>query len=112
MDDLGPFEWMRDVMGDDAADELHAELSSGGSAAGRAAAAIASYRAREYWPDFFSVDNRPALAACAQLFDEYPWLTPALVERAIETLRGRATIAPNDVVEAARCSTTRFERAR
>jgi hypothetical protein len=101
MIDLGPFEWMRDVIGDDEADDVYAELSSGGSAAGRAAAAIASYRAREYWPDFFSVGNRPALAACAQLFDEYPWLTSALVVRAIETLRGRATITPNDVVEAA-----------
>jgi hypothetical protein len=101
MIDPGPFEWMRDVIGDDEADDVYAELSSGGSAAGRAAAAIASYRAREYWPDFFSVGNRPALAACAQLFDEYPWLTSALVVRAIETLRGRATITPNDVVEAA-----------
>ena len=101
MNDLGPFEWMRDVMGDAEAAEVYAELSSGGSAAGRAAAAIASYRAREHRPDFLSVANRPALAACALLFDEYPWLTPALAERAVEALRARPAISPQDIVEAA-----------
>lgn len=102
MNDLGPFEWMRDVMGDGEAREVYAELSCGGSAAGRATAALASYRAREYWPDFFSVANRPALAACALLFDEHPWLTSTLAERAIETLRRRVGIAPQDIVAAAR----------
>lgn len=101
MNDLGMFEWMRDVMGDEA-DEVYAELSSGGSAAGRAAAATASYRARESWPDFFPVANRPALAACALLFDEYPWLTATLAEQAIEALRVRAAISPQDIVDAAR----------
>ncbi len=101
MTNLGPFEWMRDVMGDDEATEVYAELSSGGSEAARAAAGMASYRAREYWPDFFSIADRPALAACAMVFDDYPWLTAALVERALETLRGRRTIAPLDIVEAA-----------
>jgi hypothetical protein len=102
MNDLGPFEWMRDVMGDDEADAVYAELSSGGSTAARATAALTSYRAREYWPDFFSVADRPALAACAELFDEHPWLTPNLAERAIERMRSRATITPQDVVAAAR----------
>jgi hypothetical protein len=101
MTDLGPFEWMRDVMGDDEANEVYAELSSGGSEAARAAAGIASYRAREYWPDFFCIANRPALAACALVFDDYPWLTATLVERALETLRGRPAITPHDIVEAA-----------
>jgi hypothetical protein len=101
MNDLGPFEWMRDVMGDEEADDVYAELSSGGSPAGRAAAARVSYRAREFWPDFFSVANRPALAACAQLFDEYRWLTPELAERAVDDLLSRAAITPQDVVEAA-----------
>jgi hypothetical protein len=101
MTDLGPFEWMRHVMGDEAAYEVYAELSNGGSEAGRIAAGIASYRAREYWPDFFAISDRPALAACASLFDEYPWLTVDLVERAIETLRERRTILPQDIVEAA-----------
>lgn len=101
MKDLGPFEWMRDVMGDEEAQEVYAELSCGGSPAGRAAAGIASYRAREYWPDFFAIADRPALAACALLFDDYDWLTPALVERAIDTLHGRATVSPHDIVEAA-----------
>jgi hypothetical protein len=60
-----------------------------------------SYRAREYWPDLFCVADRPALAACARLFDHYPWLSPALAERAIETLRGRTAITPVDIIEAA-----------
>jgi hypothetical protein len=102
MSDLGPFEWLRDVMGDAEAGEVYGELSSGGSEAGRAAAGIASYRAREYWPKFFSIADRPALAGCALLFDDHPWLTIALVERAIETLRGRATISPHDILTAAR----------
>jgi hypothetical protein len=101
MTDLGPFEWMRDVMGDDEAHEVYAELSSGGSETGRAAAGIASYRAREYWPDFFAIADRPALAACALVFDDYPWLTATLVERALDTLRGRRSITPHDIVEAA-----------
>lgn len=102
MNDLGPYEWMRDVMGNEDADEIYAELSCGGSAAGRAAAATASYQAREYWASFFAVANRPALASCAMLFDEYPWLTPELAEQAIEMLRGRTAISPEDVVTAAR----------
>lgn len=101
MTDLGPYEWMRQVMGDDEAEEVYAELSHGGSAAGRTAAGIVSYRAREYWPDFFAIADRPALAACAQLFDDYPWLTAELADRAISTLRGRTSIAPPDIVEAA-----------
>ena len=101
MNDLGPLEWMRDVMGDDEAASVYAELSSGGTASGRTVAGIASYHARAYWPEFFAVANRPALAACAQLFDEYPWLTGILAERAVESLRGRAAISPVDVVEAA-----------
>lgn len=99
--DLGPYEWMRQVMGDQEAEEVYAELANGGSMTGRAAAGIASYWAREYWPDFFAVADRPALAACAQLFDDYPWLTPALAERAIAALRGRVAISPPDIVEAA-----------
>lgn len=101
MTDLGGFEWMRHVMGDDEAVKVYAELSSGGSEAGRATAGIASYRAREHWPDFFAVADRPALAACALLFDDYPWLTAALAERAIDALRGRPSISPQDIVEAA-----------
>jgi hypothetical protein len=101
MTHLGPFEWMRDVMGDEEAREVYAELSSGGSEAGRATAGTASYLARRYWPDFFAVADRPSLAACAQLFDEYPWLTPALAERAVEALRGRTVISPHDIIEAA-----------
>ena len=101
MADLGPYEWMREVMGDAEAAEVYAELCSGGSTTGRAAAAIASYRAREHWPGFFAVADQPALAACARLFDDYPWLTPALVERAIAALRERASITPVDIVEAA-----------
>jgi hypothetical protein len=101
MTSLGPFEWMRDVMGDAEANEVYAELSSGGSEAGRAAAGIASYRARDYWPDFFAIADRPALASCALLFDDYPWLTTTLVERAVEALRGRRSITPPDIVEAA-----------
>jgi hypothetical protein len=101
MTDLGPYDWMRTVMGDEEAFEVYAELSNGGSETGRVAAGIASYRAREYWPDFFAVSDRPALAACALLFDEYRWLTPDLVERAVETLRGRRTVRPLDIVEAA-----------
>lgn len=88
-------------MGDGEAEEVYAELCSGGSAVARATAATASYCAREFWPDFFSIADRPALAACAQLFDQYPWLTPALAERAIERLQGRTTISPMDIVEAA-----------
>jgi hypothetical protein len=101
VNDLGPFEWMREVMGDEA-DEVYAELSIGGTPAARAAAATASYQAREHWSDFFAVANRPALASCALLFDDHPWLTPALAERAIEMLRCRAAISPQDVVRAAR----------
>ena len=101
MTDLGPYDWMRTVMGDEEAFEVYAELSNGGSETGRVAAGIASYQAREYWPDFFAVSDRPALAACALLFDEYRWLTPDLVERAVETLRGRRTVRPLDIVEAA-----------
>lgn len=92
---------MRHVMGDDEAEEVYAELSHGGSTTARAVAGIASYRAREYWPDFFSIADRPALAACARLFDNYPWLTPTLAERAVTTLRRRASISPPDIVEAA-----------
>jgi hypothetical protein len=99
--DLGGFEWMRHVMGDDEAGKVYAELSSGGSAAGRLTAGIASYCARRHWPDFFPVADRPALAACALVFDDYPWLTPALAERAVDALRGRATISPHDIVEVA-----------
>jgi hypothetical protein len=101
MTDLGPFEWMRQVMGDDEAYEVYTELASGGSETGRVTAAIASYRAREYWPDFFAISDRPALAACALLFDDYPWLTVDLVERAIETLRDRRSVLPQEIVEAA-----------
>ena len=102
MNDLGPYEWMRDVMGDEDAEDVYAELSCGGSAAGRASAATASYQAREYWAGFFAVANRPALASCAMLFDEHPWLTPDLAERAINSLRDRTAISPEDVVVAAR----------
>jgi hypothetical protein len=100
-DDLGPYEWMRHVMGDEEAEQVYAELCSGGSATGRAIAAAASYRAREYWPDFFPIADQPALAACARLFDHYPWLSPALAERAVETLRGRSIITAPDIIEAA-----------
>jgi hypothetical protein len=99
--DLGPYEWMRHVMGDAEAEDVYAELCSGGSASGRATAAAVSYRAREYWPEFFCVADRPALAACARLFDHYPWLHPALAERAIETLRDRQAVTPGDIIEAA-----------
>ncbi len=98
MADLGPFEWMRDVMGDDEDENVYAELSSGGSPRGRAVAATVSYRAREYSPDFFTVADRPALASCAQLFDQYPWLTVSLAVQAVETLRGRPAISAMDIV--------------
>jgi hypothetical protein len=101
MTDLGPYEWMRQVMGDAEAEDVYAELCSGGSASARAIAGAVSYRAREYWPEFFCVADRPALAACARLLDNYPWLSQALAERAIETLRGRTAITPVDIVEAA-----------
>ena len=99
--ELGSYDWMRGVMGDAEAEQVYAELCTGGSAGSRAAAGTASYRAREYWPHFFCIADRPALAACARLFEHYPWLSPALVERAIDTLRGRSTISPLDIVEAA-----------
>ena len=89
-------------MGDDEAEAVYAELSRGGSPAARASAASASYQAREYWANFFAVADRPALASCALLFDEYPWLTADLAERAIKLLRGRTAISPSDVVRAAR----------
>lgn len=101
MTDLGPFEWLRHLMSDDDADEVYADLSSGGSEQGRVVAGIVSYLAREYCPEFFSIANRPALAACAQLFDEHPWLTPTLAVRSIEILRGRAAISPQDIIDAA-----------
>ncbi len=101
MSDLGSYDWMRHVMGDDEAEQVYVELCSGGSANARAIAGAASYRAREYWPDFFSIANVPALAACARLFDNYFWLSPTLVERAVEQLRGRRFISPMDIVEAA-----------
>ncbi|MET0453696.1 MAG: hypothetical protein ABW137_17825 [Mycobacterium sp.] len=101
MTDLGPFEWMRDVMGDAEALEVYAELSSGGSPRGREVAGTASYAAREYWPEFFAVADRPALASCARLFDDYPWLTTSMVQRAIDALHGRTAITPGDIVEAA-----------
>lgn len=88
-------------MGDEEAEEVYAELCSGGSPGARATAAAASYLAREYWADFFSIADRPSLAACARLFDHYPWLNPELAERAIQGLRGRTTISPLDIVEAA-----------
>jgi hypothetical protein len=50
--DLGPYEWMRLVMGNNEAEVVYAELCHGGSALGRATAGLVSYRAREYWPDF------------------------------------------------------------
>ena len=101
MSDLGSYDWMRRVMGDDEAEEVYAELCSGGSAKGRAVAGAASYRAREYWPHFFCIADRPALAACARLFDNYSWLSPSLAERAVEKLRGKSAISPLDIVEAA-----------
>jgi hypothetical protein len=99
--DLGPYDWMRQVMGDVEAEQVYAELCRGGSLQARALAGVASYRAREYWPDFFCLADRPALAACARLFDHYPWLTTSLVERAIDRLRGRTVVGPVDIVEAA-----------
>ena len=101
MSDLGSFEWMRDVMGEVEASEVYAELSRGGTPRGREMAGTASYAAREHWPDFFAVADRPALASCARMFDEYPWLTTSLVRRAVEALYGRSAITPGDVVEAA-----------
>jgi hypothetical protein len=48
-----------------------------------------------------STPSSAAAAAPQGVFDHYPWLNPALAERAIETLRGRTAITPVDIVEAA-----------
>lgn len=54
---------------------------------GRAVAAIIFYRAGDYWPGFFDLADQSALAAWAQMFDEYqPFVTPAIAERAVDAV--------------------------
>jgi hypothetical protein len=65
-------------------EEYYREQSAGGSSNGRALATLLFYRARQYWPDYFSPADLPAVAAWAGILDWYPLITPDIIEAAVD----------------------------
>ena len=67
-------------------EDYYRRQCEGGSENGRALAAILFYRAREYWPDYFSPADLPAVATWASLLDNYPFFTPDVIEAAVDAV--------------------------
>jgi hypothetical protein len=62
---------------------------------GRAVAAAIFCRAQDYWPNFFDLDDRSALATWAQMFDDYcPFLTPEVAVRVVDALAAAGAPMP------------------
>jgi len=66
-------------------EQWYARHCQGGTANGRAVAAVLFDRARRYWPDFYSPADLPAVAAWADLIDRcLPLVTPEVIEQAVD----------------------------
>ncbi|GJJ22308.1 hypothetical protein [Mycolicibacterium mageritense] len=76
-------------------EEWYARQCEGGTANGRAIAAILFDRARLYWPDFFSPADGPALAVWGDIIDRWhPFTTPAVIEQAVDAVYAAGVVHP------------------
>lgn len=76
-------------------EDWYARQCAGGTPNGRALAALLFDRARNYWPDYFSPADTPALVAWGDMFDRFcPFATPEVVEMAVDNVHARGIKNP------------------
>lgn len=92
-----------DPYNEDAWAAYYAENSIGGTPNGRAVAALLFYRALNYWPDYFTPADGPPVAAWADMLDMYPFITPDVIEAAVDAVhaKGIREPQPKDFIDAA-----------
>lgn len=72
------------------------------TANGRAVAAVVFYRARDHWPDFYDISDETPMTIWAEMFDSFPFITPAIAERAVDAVAAAAgNPQPGDFIQAA-----------
>jgi hypothetical protein len=75
-------------------EDYYREQSAGGTDNGRSLAALLFYRAREYWPDYFCPADLPAVALWGSMLDQYPILTPDVIELAVDKVHEAGLVQP------------------
>lgn len=71
--------------GDETWEQWYARHCIGDTTNGRAISAVLFGRALRYWPDFFTPEDQPALAAWSEIIDKWhPFITPDVIKRAVD----------------------------
>jgi hypothetical protein len=86
---------LRDPPHDDEAwHRWYAEQSAGGTLRGRTLVTALFIRALDYWPEYFTPQDGPAVAAWAGMFEVYPRFNSSIIIRAVDMVHEQGIKEP------------------